>query len=80
MFWFLNRAHYSGVMPHQLEALQMVDMVKADKKGILSALVLISLVAIPFFFGCFWMFVIKQEWISESIGSVGKLIIGLGPG
>ena len=53
MFWFLNRAHYSDVMPHQLEALKMVDMVKADKKGILSILILISLVAIPFFF---WLF------------------------
>ena len=53
MLWFLNRAHYSDVMPHQLEALKMVDMVEADKKGILSTLVLISLVAIPFFF---WLF------------------------
>ena len=26
MFWFLNRAYYSDVMPHQLEALKMIDI------------------------------------------------------
>ena len=53
MFWFLNRAHYSDVMPHQLEALKMADMMKVDNKGLLRAMVLATIVAIVCFF---WMF------------------------
>lgn len=53
MFWFLNRAHYSDVMPHQLEALKMADMSKVNNKGLLRALILATIVAI---LGFFWIF------------------------
>lgn len=53
MFWFLTRSHYSDVMPHNLEALKMADMMKADNKGLLHALVLATIVTILCFF---WIF------------------------
>ncbi len=53
MFWFLNRAHYSDPMPHQLEAFKMADTMKIENKGLLRVLVLATIFAIPCFF---WVF------------------------
>jgi len=43
-FWFLTRAHYSDVMPHQLEAFKLADRAKMDNRKILAALLLATFV------------------------------------
>ena len=42
-FWFLTRAHYSDVMPHQLEGFHLADRTRMDGRVILIAM-LISIV------------------------------------
>ena len=42
-FWFLTRAHYSDVMPHQLEGFHLADRTRMDGRAILIAM-LISIV------------------------------------
>ncbi len=34
-FWFFNRAHYSDVMPHQLEGLKIADKIRANNRRIM---------------------------------------------
>jgi len=53
MFYFLNRAHYSDVMPHQLEGFKMADRMGANNKGLFYAMLLAMFVGI---IGFFWLF------------------------
>ncbi|MBI1928553.1 hypothetical protein HYR99_30460 [Candidatus Poribacteria bacterium] len=39
-FWFLTRAHYSDVMPHQLEGFKLADRAQAGPRGILVAMLI----------------------------------------
>lgn len=39
-FWFLTRAHYSDVMPHQLEGFKLADRARAGGRGILVAMLI----------------------------------------
>lgn len=44
MLWFLTRAHYSDVMPHQLEAFKLADRAKMKGRRVFAAM-LIAIVA-----------------------------------
>ena len=37
-FWFLTRAHYSDVMPHQLEGFKLADRARMNQRGLLIAM------------------------------------------
>jgi hypothetical protein len=45
-YWFLSRAHYSDVMPHQLEGLRMASRARMNQRHVLSALLIASVVGI----------------------------------
>jgi len=39
-FWFLTRAHYSDVMPHQLEGFKLADRAKMNNRSVLVAMLI----------------------------------------
>jgi hypothetical protein len=43
-FWFLTRAHYSDVMPHQLEGFKLADRAKMNNRGVLKASLIATIV------------------------------------
>jgi hypothetical protein len=43
-FWFLTRAHYSDVMPHQLEGFKLADRAKMNNRGVLKASLIATVV------------------------------------
>ena len=43
-FWFLTRAHYSDVMPHQLEAFKLADRARMNHRGVLAAILIATAV------------------------------------
>ncbi|MBC8233402.1 hypothetical protein H8E77_27960 [bacterium] len=53
MFWFFNRAHYTDIMPHQLEGFKMAERTGTSNKRLLIAMVVAILISI---FATFWAF------------------------
>ena len=51
-FWFLTRAHYSDVMPHQLEGFKLADRAKMNNRGTLAAMLIATVVGT---FVAFWV-------------------------
>ncbi|MBM3235747.1 hypothetical protein FJZ31_05565 [Candidatus Poribacteria bacterium] len=43
-FWFLTRAHYSDIMPHQLEGFKLADRAKMNSRGVLKASLIATIV------------------------------------
>lgn len=43
-FWFLTRAHYSDIMPHQLEGFNLADRAKISGHGIITAMLVATVV------------------------------------
>ena len=43
-FWFLTRAHYSDVMPQQLEGFKLADRAKMNSRGVLAAMLIATVV------------------------------------
>jgi hypothetical protein len=39
-FWFLTRAHYSDIMPHQLEGFNLSDRAKINGRGVVTAMLI----------------------------------------
>lgn len=52
-FWFFNRAHYSDVMPHQLEGFKMALRMQLNQRRLMVAILVGTLVGI---LGAFWAF------------------------
>ncbi len=53
LFWFFNRAHYSDIMPHQLEGFKLAERTKSSNRSILIAMIVgvfLSIVATFWFF------------------------------
>lgn len=45
-FWFMSRAHYSDVMPHQLEGLRLGGRARMNQRHLVTALLIASVVGI----------------------------------
>ena len=43
-FWFLTRAHYSDVMPHQLEGFRLADQARMNNRRVLAAMLIATVV------------------------------------
>ena len=66
MFWFFNRAHYSDIMPHQLEGFKLAERTNTSNKRLLIAMLVGIFVSIP---ATFWAFLDT----SHRVGMQGRL-------
>lgn len=66
MYWFFNRAHYSDIMPHQLEGFKLAERTETSNKKLLVAMLSAIFVAI---FATFWAFL----HTSHQVGMAGRL-------
>jgi hypothetical protein len=66
LFWFFNRAHYSDVMPHQLEAFKLTEKTNSNGRHIFTAMVIAVFVGI---IATFWSFLHS----SHHIGMAGRV-------
>ncbi|MDQ1328136.1 MAG: hypothetical protein QG641_1421 [Candidatus Poribacteria bacterium] len=66
LFWFFNRAHYSDIMPHQLEAFKLAEKTNTRGKHIFIAMLISVFVGIV---ATFWAFLHN----SHHIGMAGRV-------
>lgn len=66
LFWFFNRAHYSDVMPHQLEAFKLAEKTNTRGKHLFIAMLISVFVGIV---ATFWSFLHN----SHHIGMAGRV-------
>lgn len=66
LFWFFNRAHYSDVMPHQLEAFKLAEKTNSRGKHLFIAMLISVFVGIV---ATFWSFLHN----SHHIGMAGRV-------
>jgi hypothetical protein len=66
MFWFFNRAHYSDIMPHQLEGFKLAERTGTDNGKLLISMSLAIFVSI---FATFWAFL----HTSHQVGMAGRI-------
>ena len=66
MFWFFNRAHYTDIMPHQLEGFKMAERTGTSNKRLLLAMVVAIFISI---FATFWAFLHN----THHVGMAGRL-------
>ena len=68
LFWFFNRAHYSDIMPQQLEGLKIAAKVGIDNRKLLYAMIIAIVVAIPTTFWVILHFMYKLGATSSVVG------------
>lgn len=66
LFWFFNRAHYSDIMPHQLEAFKLAEKTNTKGKHLFIAMLISVFVGI---IATFWAFLHS----SHHIGMAGRI-------
>jgi len=66
LFWFFNRAHYSDVMPHQLEGFKIAEKTDTKNRNIFIAMVVSVFIGIV---ATFWSFL----HTSHHIGMAGRI-------
>jgi len=65
-FWFFNRAHYSDVMPHQLEGFKIAERIHSDNRKLMIATFVGTFVGI---LGTFWAIL----HYAHDVGMQGRL-------
>jgi len=66
LFWFFNRAHYSDVMPYQLETFKLAERTRSSSRNMLIAMVVSVFLGI---LATFWSFLHS----SHQVGMAGRL-------
>jgi hypothetical protein len=66
LFWFFNRAHYSDIMPHQLEGYKLAEKTNTRNKHLLIAMLVSLFVGI---LATFWAFL----HFSHKVGMAGRV-------
>lgn len=66
LFWFFNRAHYSDVMPHQLEGFKLAEKTDTSGRNIYIAMIISVFIGI---IATFWSFLHS----SHRIGMAGRI-------
>ena len=65
-FWFFNRAHYSDVMPHQLEGFKIADRIQSSNRRLMISIFIGTFISI---LGTFWAIL----HYSHGVGMQGRL-------
>ena len=68
LFWFFNRAHYSDIMPQQLEGFKIAERAGIDNRKLLYAMIIAIVVAIP---STFWVVLHFMYKLGATSGVVG---------
>lgn len=66
LFWFFNRAHYSDVMPHQLEGFKLAEKMESNSRHIFIGMIIAVFVGV---IATFWSFLHS----SHQIGMAGRV-------
>ena len=71
-FWFLTRAHYSDVMPHQLEGFRLADQARMNNRRVLAAMLIATVVGTVV---AFWAILdsVSAQWRHHDVGRSGAI-------
>jgi len=73
-FWSLDRAHYSDIMPHQLEAFKLANKTRMEGKQLVLAM---AVAAIAGLFSLFWLLLHISYRVGVAINARGNIWFGI---